>query len=99
MVSRNIKDITAPKAPKLKFSDSETTLYVKGELGSKIYFKGENGWSYDSLVTTNDWNGIELCYYGYCEYFKVYLKDGSGNKSKVVKIKNPNSGPVPMPTM
>ena len=99
MVSRKIRDITAPKAPKLKFSDSETTLYVKGELESKIYFKGENGWSYDSLVTTSGWNGIELCYYGYCEYFKVYLKDRSGNKSKVVKIKNPNSGPVPMPTM
>ena len=97
VVSRNIKDVTAPKAPKLKFSDSD--LLIKGELGTKIYFKGENGWRFLNFVLGKEWNrffaGLDFMD-TQCEYYEVYLKDTAGNKSKVVKIKNPNPGPLPL---
>ena len=99
VVSRNIKDVTAPKAPKLKFSDGD--LLIKGELGAKIYFKGENGWRFLNFVLTKDWNhfwpGLDFMD-TQCEYYEVYLKDAAGNKSKVVKIKNPNPGLPPLIT-
>lgn len=96
VVSRKIKDVTAPKAPKLKAEDWR--LYVKGELGTKIYFKGADGWRCLGFVLDKGWNpflaGVDF-YDTQCEYYEVYLKDVSGNKSKKVKIKNPNPGPPP----
>lgn len=97
VVSRTVKDVTAPEAPKLRFSDGGSALYVKGEIGAKVYFKGENGWSYERLIISNKWHEIELWHYGYCEYYKVYLKDAAGNKSETVRVRNPNSDEVPMP--
>ena len=99
VVSRTIKDVTAPKAPKLKFSDGD--LLIKGELGAKIYFKGENGWRFLNFVLNKDWNrfwpGLDFIDTR-CEYYWVYLKDAAGNKSKEVKIKNPNPGFPPLIT-
>ena len=100
VVSRKIKDVTAPKAPKLKAEDRR--LYVKGELGTKIYFKGADGWRCLGFVLDKGWNpflaGVDF-YDTECEYYEVYLKDAAGNKSKKVKIKNPNPGPLPPQVM
>lgn len=99
VVSRNIKDVTAPKAPKLKFSDGR--LFIKGELRAKIYFKGANGCRFLSFVLEKGWNSF-LAGRDFsdteCEYYEIYLKDAAGNKSKVVKIKNPEPGPPPIIT-
>ena len=99
VVSRNIKDVTAPKAPKLKFSDGR--LFIKGELGAKIYFKGANGWRFLDFVLEKGWNSF-LAGKDFsdteCEYYEVYLKDAAGNKNEVVRIKNPEPGPPPMIT-
>lgn len=100
VVSRKIKDVTAPKAPKLKTEDWK--LYVKGEIGTKVYFKGADGWRCLGFVLDKGWNpflaGVDF-YDTQCEYYEVYLKDVSGNKSKTVRIKNPNPGPLPPQVM
>ena len=96
VISRSVKDVTAPKVPKLKMK--YRNLVVTGELGTKIYFKGSRGWRYLGVVHEKkenlfllgiDFNETE------CQYYEVYLKDAAGNKSEVVKIKNPNPGPPP----
>lgn len=96
VVSRNIKDVTAPNAPKLKFVDSR--LYIKGELGAKIYFKGADDCRFLDFVLEKGWNsylaGLDFLDTE-CQYYEVYLKDAAGNKSKIVKIKNPEPGSPP----
>lgn len=96
VVSRKIKDVTAPKAPKLKAEDWR--LLVKGEMGTKVYFKGADGWRCLGFVLDKGWNPFLAGVHFYdteCEYYEVYLKDASGNKSKKVRIKNPNPGLPP----
>lgn len=97
LVSRAILDVTAPKAPKLKFDTNGILIGVKGELGTKVYIKGENGWTYSCVLTGKKWNYISIGRYGYCNYYKVYLKDAAGNKSKTARIKNPLSSEAPVP--
>lgn len=90
IVSRIIRDVTAPAAPKLKINS--TSIYVKGELGSEIYFKGANGWRHLGTSISKKWNSF---FFGIdyndieCEYFEVYLKDACGNESERVSVKNP----------
>ncbi|MCI8484219.1 MAG: hypothetical protein HFH41_07750 [Lachnospiraceae bacterium] len=92
IVTRTIKDVIAPEAPRVKI-DSSYVFYVKGEVGTKIYFKGEdNWWTEVGVILDNDWQFIMLPYSDEAEYYKVYLKDMAGNKSKVVKVKNPDAG-------
>ncbi|MBO5486122.1 MAG: hypothetical protein J5988_04220, partial [Eubacterium sp.] len=96
VVSRTVKDVTAPEAPKVKCDGS--LFCVKGEVGTKIYFKGENGWRYLGIMLNNKWKsfiiGLDIGDTD-CEYYEVYLKDAAGNKSKIVKIKNPEPGVLP----
>lgn len=96
IVSRKIKDVTAPKVPKLKAEDGR--IQVKGEIGTKVYFKGAEGWRCLGFVLDKGWNSFLAGVHFYdteCEYYEVYLKDASGNKSKTVRIKNPNPGLPP----
>ena len=91
IVSRTVKDATAPKAPKVKVDSG--SVRVKGELGAEIYFKGSNGWRHFGTVKSSQWNCflISIDYSDVkCDYFEVYLKDAAGNKSKTVKVKNPS---------
>lgn len=91
IVSRIVKDATAPKAPKVKVDSG--SVRVKGELGAEIYFKGSNGWRHFGTVKSSQWNCflISIDYSDVkCDYFEVYLKDAAGNKSKTVKVKNPS---------
>lgn len=95
VVSRKVQDVVAPKAPKLKVQNSK--LYVKGEVGTKIYFKGQNGWRYMGVVLSSAWQRIETGADGGIKNFKVYLKDMAGNKGAVAQIKNKNAGQYPLP--
>ncbi len=91
IISRTVKDATAPKTPKVKV-DSDS-VRIKGELGTEIYFKGSNGWRHFGTVISSQWNCflISIDYSDVkCDYFEVYLKDAAGNKSKKVKVKNPS---------
>ncbi len=91
VVSRLVRDVTAPKAPRLKVDSG--SVCVKGELGAEIYFKGANGWRHLGTSISSKWNcflfGIDYNDIE-CEYFEVYLQDAFGNKSETVRIKNPS---------
>lgn len=96
VVSRKIKDVTAPKMPEVKISYSQ--IKVKGEVGTKIYLKGSRGWEMLGVVLEKKWNTFQagLDYFNTrCEYYEIYLKDAAGNKSEKVRIKNPEPGPPP----
>lgn len=95
VVSKKVKDVVAPEAPKLKVKNSD--LYVKGEAGTKIYFKGENGWRYVGVVLGSAWQRVETGADGGIKNFKVYLKDAAGNKGAVAQIKNKHAGEYPLP--
>ncbi len=95
VVSREIKDVVAPKKPKLKVQGG--ALYVKGEIGAKVYFKGMDGWRYAGAVLSSAWQRIETGADGGIKTFKVYLKDAAGNKGKAAQVKNPNAGLHPEP--
>lgn len=90
IVTRTVKDVIAPKTPKVKMDHSD--LYIKGEVGTKIYLKGVNGWRSVGVILDHGWQWIKFRYYDESEYYKIYLKDAAGNKSNTVKIKNPNAG-------
>lgn len=96
VVSRSIKDVTAPKTPKVKISDSE--IKIKGEVGTKIYLKGSEGWEKLGVALEKEWNYFQAGF-DYtnteCEYYEIYFKDAAGNKSEKVIIKNPEPGPPP----
>ncbi len=76
----------------IKLKINSTSIYVKGELGSEIYFKGANGWRHLGTSISKKWNSF---FFGIdyndieCEYFEVYLKDACGNESERVRVKNP----------
>lgn len=95
VVSRKVKDVVAPDAPKLKVKGG--SLYVKGELGAKIYLKGKKGWRYVGAVLGSGWQLVGTGADGGRADFQVYLKDAAGNKGKAAKIKNPNAGIQPDP--
>lgn len=96
VVSRKIKEVTAPKMPEVKVSYSQ--IKVKGEVGTKIYLKGSRGWEMLGVVLEKKWNTFQvgLDYFNTeCEYYEIYLKDAAGNRSEKVKIKNPYPGLPP----
>ena len=96
VVSRSIKDVTAPKIPEVRVSDSQ--IKVKGEVGTKIYLKGLRGWEMIGIVLEKEWNNFQagLDYFNTrCEYYEIYLKDAAGNKSEKMKVKNPKPGLPP----
>ena len=97
VVSKTIADATAPNTPKVKIAGDK--LSIKGETGTKIYLEGSEGWEVLGIVLEKGWNqfwaGIDY-FNTECEYYRIYLQDAAGNKSKIVKIKNPQPGPPPM---
>lgn len=90
VVSRTVQDVIAPKTPKVKMVDGD--VYVKGEVGTKIYFKGEYGWREAGAIFDEDWKMIMPHFYDSAKYYQVHLKDMAGNKSKVAKVKNSHAG-------
>lgn len=99
VVSKTIEDVTAPRAPKVKIA--EHGIGIKGERGTKIYLEGSEGWEVLGIVLEKGWNqfsaGVDY-FNTECEYYRIYLQDAAGNKSKAVKVKNPQPGPPPMVT-
>lgn len=96
VVSRMVKDVTAPRTPEVRIEYGD--IKVKGEVGTKIYLKGSEGWENLGVVLEKGWNyflaGLDYSNTE-CEYYEIYLKDAAGNKSEKVKIKNPEPGPPP----
>lgn len=96
VVSRSVKDVTAPRAPSVKIKYGK--VCVKGEVGTKIYLKGAEWWSCLGLILDKEWAMFQpgKNYFDTeGEYYEIYLKDAAGNKSRVVRIKNPEPGPPP----
>ncbi len=95
VVTRTVQDVIAPSAPKLRIRSNR--LYVKGEVGAKIYFRGRNGWRYTGVILTSAWQAVDTNADGGMKSFKVYLKDAAGNKGKVTQMKNKNAGKTSLP--
>ena len=87
ILTREIKDVIAPEKPEVTLEGSE--LCINGEVGTKVYVKkGSGTWSYSGMLLSEE--GVKVTRKALSEenpYYRIRLKDASGNISEVVKVK------------
>lgn len=97
-VTRIVKDVTAPKKPKIIMEPNGDDIIVKGEEGADVYVKQVSKYEKNSWIKMGTmrgkrevfslfFSGISSAHAG--DYYSIRLVDDAGNKSEVV-----NSGKV-----